>query len=50
MGKKTGSKKETAFDLIEKFMDELIMNGIQKKKPKAIPYVWNGRKGKHGAI
>jgi hypothetical protein len=44
VGKKRGSK--TVFDLIENFADELIRNGIQKKKPKAIPYVWTGRKGR----
>jgi len=48
MGKKNGNEKENLFDLIENFVDELICNGIQKKKPKAIPNVWNERKGKHG--
>jgi hypothetical protein len=48
MGKKAGSK--TTFELIENFADELIRNGIQKKKPKVIPNVWNGRKGKNGKV
>jgi hypothetical protein len=40
-------KDNTVFDLISGFVDELIFNGIQKKRPKAsIPNVWNGRKMK----
>jgi len=42
--------KNPTFEIIENFADELIRNGIQKKKPKAIPDVWNGRKGKHGKV
>jgi hypothetical protein len=42
MGKKEKSK--TVFELIESFADELIRSGIQKKKPKPIPNVWNGKK------
>jgi hypothetical protein len=43
----TSQKDITVFDLISEFVDELIFNGIQKKRPKAaIPNVWNGRKRK----
>ena len=44
--------KNSTFEIIENFADELVRNGIQKKKPKPIPDVWNGkaRKGKHGII
>jgi hypothetical protein len=48
MGKKTGDKN--VFDLIEDFAGELIRNGIQKKKPKDISDIRNGRKKKHGKI
>ena len=37
----------TVPDIIENFVDELIQGGIQKKKPKTIPDVWNGTKSKN---
>ena len=46
MRKKTGEK--SVFDLIESFVDELICGGIQRKKPKAIPNVRNGKGKKNG--
>ena len=50
MEKKNGGGKNPLIELVENFADELIRNGIQKKKPKAIPDVWNERKGKHGKV
>ena len=40
------NKEQSVFDLIEAFAKELVREGIQEKKPKAVPNVRIQVKGK----